>query len=74
MSDYIKVDSDSNLVRDTNNNAIINNNKTEFDKFLKLSEKRYKEKKEFENLKSDVNSMKSDLEEIKSLLKSIVRN
>ena len=74
MSDYIKVDSDSNLVRDTNNHAIINNNKTEFDKFLKLSEKKYKEKKEFENLKSDVNSMKTDLEEIKSLLKSIVRN
>ncbi len=74
MSDYIKVDSDSNLVRDTNNHAIINNNKTEFDKFLKLSERKYKEKKEFENLKSDVNSMKTDLEEIKSLLKSIVRN
>ena len=74
MSDYLKVDSDSNLVRDTNNHAIINNNKTEFDKFLKLSEKKYKEKKEFDNLKSDVNSMKTDLEEIKSLLKSIVRN
>ena len=74
MGDYIKVDSDSNLVRDTNNHAIINNNKTEFDKFLKLSEKKYKEKKECENLKSDVNSMKTDLEEIKSLLKSIVRN
>ena len=74
MGDYIKVDSDSNLVRDTNNHAIINNNKTEFDKFLRLSEKKYKEKKEFENLKSDVNSMKTDLEEITSLLKSIVRN
>ena len=74
MSDYIKVDSDSDLVRDTNSNAIINNNKTEFDKFLRLSEKKYREKKEFENLKSDVNSMKTDLEEIKSLLKSIVRN
>ena len=74
MNDYLKVDSDSDLVRDTNNNAIINNNKTEFDKFLKLSERKYKEKKEFENLKSDVNSMKTDLEEIKSLLKSIVRN
>ena len=74
MSDYLKVDSDSNLVRDTNNHAIINNNKTEFNKFLKLSEKKYKEKKEFENLKSDVNSMKTDLDEIKSLLKSIVRN
>lgn len=74
MNDYLKVDSDCDLVRDINSNAIINNNKTEFDKFLKLSEKKYKEKKEFDNLKSDVNSMKTDLEEIKSLLKSIVRN
>ena len=74
MSEYLKVDSDSSLVRDTNSHAIVNNNKTEFDKFLKLSEKKYKEKQEFENLKTDVNSMKTDLEEIKSLLKSIVRN
>ena len=74
MSEYLKVDSDSSLVRDTSNHAIVNNNKTEFDKFLKLSEKKYKEKQEFENLKTDVNSMKTDLEEIKSLLKSIVRN
>ena len=74
MSEYLKVDSDSSLVRDTNSHAIVNNNKTEFDKFLQLSEKKYKEKQEFENLKSDVNSMKTDLEEIKSLLKSIVRN
>ena len=74
MSEYLKVDSDSSLVRDMDSHAIVNNNRSEFNKFLSLSEKKYKEKRELENLKSDVNSMKSDLEEIKSLLKSIVRN
>jgi len=74
MSEYLKVDSDSSLVRDTNNHAIVNNNKTEFDKFLKLSEKKYKQKREIDDLKSDVSSMKTDIEEIKSLLKSIVHN
>ena len=39
---------------------------------MKLSEAKYKQKKEFETLKSDVNTMKNDLDEIKSLLKSIV--
>ena len=74
MSEYLKVDSDSSLVRDTNSHAIVNNNKTEFDKFLKLSEKKYKQKREIDDLKSDVSSMKTDIEEIKSLLKSIVHN
>ncbi len=74
MSEYLKVDSDSSLVRDMDNHAIVNNNRSEFNKFLSLSEKKYKEKRELENLKSDVNAMKGDLEEIKSLLKSIVQN
>ena len=74
MSEYLKVDSDSSLVRDMDSHAIVNNNRSEFNKFLSLSEKKYIEKRELENLKSDVNAMKGDLEEIKSLLKSIVQN
>lgn len=71
MKDYLKVDSDHNLVRDLNSNAIINNSKSEFENFLKLSEIKRKEKEEFENLKNDVNDIRSDLEEIKNLLKSL---
>ena len=74
MSEYLKVDSDSSLVRDMDSHAIVNNNRSEFNKFLSLSEKKYKEKRELEHLKSHVNAMKGDLEEIKSLLKSIVQN
>ena len=72
MNNYIKVESDESLVRDLDSNAIVNTDKDEYQKFLNLSEKRYKEKVEYENLKTDVKSLKDDLNEIKSLLKSIV--
>ena len=73
MNNYLKVDSDTSLVRDVRSNAIVNQNQTEFDKFMKLSETKYKEKMEMKKLKDDVNTMKSDLEEIKELLQSIVK-
>ena len=74
MKRYVKVESQDNLVRDMSSNAIVNNNKSEYENFLRVSEQKYKEKKEFEKLKTDVNSMKNDLDEIKSMLKSIVRD
>jgi len=72
MKKYVKVEAQDNLVRDMSSNAIVNNNKSEYENFLRISEQKYKEKKEFEKLKTDVNSMKNDLDEIKSMLKSIV--
>ena len=70
----MKVEAQDNLVRDMSSNAIVNNNKSEYENFLRISEQKYKEKKEFEKLKTDVNSMKNDLDEIKSMLKLIVRD
>ena len=72
MNNYLIVKTDRNLIRDLNSNAIVNKNKSEYDQFLKISEQKYKEKKEFENLKHEVNSIKNDLSEIKSLLTFIV--
>ena len=72
MENYLKVESDTSLVRDVNTNAIINQNKSEYDKFINISRKKYEEKIKFDNLKSDVDSLKTDMSEIKSLLKQIV--
>ena len=72
MRKYLKVESDPNLLRNTDSQAIINNNSNEFDQFMEASRRKYNEKKEIEILKSDVNTMKNDLDEIKSLLKTIV--
>lgn len=74
MSDHLRVDSDTSLYRDMSNNAIVNSNKREYDKFMELSKKKYKEKQEMNKLKDDVEGMKSDIEEIKSLLISMAKN
>ena len=72
MNKYVKVKSDVSLVRDVNSNAIISRNQSEFDKFIKLSEKKYAEKKKFDNMRSDLDSLKQDMDEIKTLLKNIM--
>ncbi len=74
MSNYLKVDSDTSLIRDMDSGAIVNTNKGEYDKFMKLSKKKFHEKQEMDKLKNDVKGMKSDIEEIKSLLLSIAKN
>ena len=72
MKKHVKVEAQDSLVRDISTNAIVNNNKNEYENFLRISEQKYKEKKEFERLKTDVDTIKGDLDEIKLLLKSIV--
>jgi len=74
MSKYLKVDTDTSLIRDMESGAIINTNKTEYDKHIELSKRKYKERQEMKNLKDDVEGMKSDIQEIKSLLLSIAKN
>ena len=74
MSKYLKVDSDTSLIRDVDSGAIINTNKGEYDKFMRLSKKKFQEKQEMNKLKDDVEGMKSDIEEIKSLLITIAKN
>jgi len=72
MNNHIKVKSDVSLVRDTNSNAIISKNQSEFDKFIKLSKKKYEEKKKFDNMRSDLDALKKDMDEIKTLLRNIM--
>ena len=72
MEKYLKVKSDISLVRDTDSNAIVNQNQSEFDKFLELSQRKYQEKKKFDDMRSDLDSLKQDMDEIKTLLKNIM--
>ena len=65
MDKYLKVKSEDSLVRDVNSNAIVNQNKDEFDKFLELSRRKYEEKRKFDDMRSDLDSLKQDMDEIK---------
>ena len=72
MENYLKVKSEDSLVRDVNSNAIVNQNKDEFDKFLELSRRKYEEKRKFDDMRSDLDSLKQDMDEIKTLLRNIM--
>ena len=72
MEKYLKVESDVSLVRDMESNAIVSKNKTEFDKFLNLSRKKYEEKRKFDQMRGDLDSLKQDMNEIKTLLRNIM--
>ena len=72
MDKYLKVKSDMSLVRDMDSNAIVNKNQSEYDKFIKVSQKKYEEKRKFDNMREDLDSLKNDMKEIKTLLKNIM--
>ena len=72
MDKYLKVKSDMSLVRDMDSNAIVNKNQSEYDKFIRVSQKKYEEKRKFDNMRRDLDSLKTDMEEIKTLLKNIM--
>ena len=72
MEKYLRVETDKTHVRDMESNAIVNRNKGEFDKFMKLSQRKYEEKKKIDDMRSDLNSLKEDMNEIKTLLRNIM--
>ena len=72
MEKYLKVKSENSLVRDIDSNAIVNQDQDEFKNFLELSQKKYEERKNFNNMRSDFDSIKEDMDEIKTLLRNMM--
>jgi len=61
---YLKVEGNSNLVRDTSTGAILNINKDEISAARKRKLERKQKEQEFENLKNDVTEIKSMLQKL----------
>ena len=68
MNEYIRVKDNNTLL----SNAIVNDSKQEYEKYMLLKKQKEKETNRVENLESEVNDIKNDLGEIKSLLKSFI--
>jgi hypothetical protein len=63
--DFIPVEGNSSLKRDSFSKAIINSDKSSFDNYISLREQKIKERDEIE-------SIKSELAEVKTLLAQLV--
>lgn len=70
--DYLKIENNQNLVRDPQTSAILNTNKTAYDKYVSTYQRLKSQNEEMNELKTNVSSLSSDIEEIKSLLKLLI--
>ena len=73
MSDTLKVEGHTNLVRDVNSNAIINTNTSEYQLYMKRIKVREKQSDKLRNAVKEINNLKSELREIKELVRKIVK-
>ena len=72
MSDTLKVEGHTHLVRDVNSNAIINTNKSEYQLYMQRVKVREKQSDKLRSAVKEINNLKSELREIKSLLTKVL--
>ena len=73
MSDTLKVEGHTHLVRDVNSNAIINTNKSGYQLYMQRVKVREKQSDELRGAVKEINNLKKDIREIKELIKEIVK-
>jgi hypothetical protein len=73
MSDTLKVEGHTHLVRDVSSNAIINTNQSEYQLYMKRIKVREKQSDELRGAVIEINNLKKDIREIKELIKEIVK-
>ena len=67
----MKVEGHNNLIRDEHTNAILNNNSSEYDNYIRMRAKRKKGTNRIDTMENDLKSLKDDINEIKSLLRAL---
>ena len=72
MSDYLKVQGHSNLVRDMNTNAIINKDKSAYNLAKRRAEEAQRQRDEIRGATREINNIKCEMHEIKSMLKTLL--
>ena len=73
MSNTIKVEGHTHLIRDVNSNAIINTNQSEYQLYMQRVKVREKQSDELRGAVKEINNLKKDIREIKELIKEIVK-
>ena len=72
MSDYLKVQGHSNLVRDMNTNAIKNKDKSAYNLAKRRAEEAQRQRDEIRGATREINNLKCEMHEIKSMLKTLL--
>lgn len=74
MSVKLKVDGYSDLVRDMNTGAIVNNNLSEYQLYMEKMKLRKSQSDSIRSACREINNLKQDMLEIKELIKELKNN
>ena len=72
MSDYVKVQGYSSLVRDTRTNAIVNRDKNAYSIAKRRAEEAQRQRDEIRTATREINTLKCEMHEIKDMLKTLL--
>ena len=72
MSKVFKVEGHPDLVRDEYTSAIVNTNKSEYEKYMQRKKAMMKNRDEFRDACREINNLNQELFEIKDLIKKLV--
>ena len=72
MSDYVKVQGHSNLVRDMKTHAIISKDKNAYSIAKRRAEEAQRQRDEIRGATREINNLKCEMHEIKSMLKTLL--
>ena len=72
MTEYVKVEGNSNLARDTHSNAIVNRNRGAYELAKRRATEAQKQRDEIRGANREINNLKCEMHEIKSMLKTLL--
>lgn len=72
MTNFLKVQGNDSLVRDTRTKAIVNTNNVEYQNYINQRDSAKSRKEQIQKNTEDINNIKQDLSEIKQLLLSLL--
>tara|TARA_Y100001963_G_C6659910_1_gene389937 strand:- start:241 stop:468 length:228 start_codon:yes stop_codon:yes gene_type:complete len=72
MSSFLKVDGHSDLVRDTNTNAVVNKNRNAYLMAKRRAADAQKQRDEIRGATREINNLKCEMHEIKDMLKTLM--
>ena len=74
MGNYLKVEGNSDLVRDPATMAILNTSRTDYDNYLRRKESLMSDKEQLATQAQEINNIKEDLSEIKQMLTALLQD
>ena len=72
MSNYLKVEGHTHLVREMSSNGIVNTNVSEYETYMRRIKSREQHGDQIRNAVKEINTLKAELREIKGLIKELV--